>query len=166
MGELGLFYRLSGYAAGVAVLLIAVAILVQVVGRLFGINLFGLVEVATYSMVAATFLALPYTLRTRGHIRIALLIAKLQGQPRRGVEVACYAIGFAFAAYYAFYCADLTVASFVKGARSQGMLSAPLWVPQSLMTLGIVAFALALLHGLVEVLRGKVDLRQEDSEAL
>lgn len=166
MRELGLYYRASGYAAGAAVLLIAVAILVQVVGRLFGVNLFGLVEVATYAMVAATFLALPYTLRTRGHIRITLLIARLRGPARRRTEIVCFAVGLAFTLYFLYYSIDLTWASFSKGARSQGMLAVPLWIPQTLMTLGLLAFAGALGHGLVEVLRGEIDLHTEDAEAL
>ena len=160
------FYKATGYASGLAVLAIAVAILVQVAARLVGYNLFGMVEIATYLMVAATFLALPYTLRTRGHIRILIFVGSLQGRSRISIEVLCHLLGVAFVAYFLWYSIDQTVDSFLRSSRSQGMLSAPLWVPQMVMSLGILLFAVALAHGLIDVLRGRVDLHQEDSEAL
>ena len=164
--QAGPFARATGYAAGIAIVAIAAAILAQIIGRLFGVNLFGMVEVATYAMVAATFIALPYTLVTGGHIRILFVVAPLRPGPRRWVEVGCHALALAFVVYFFYYCADLTLDSYRKGARAQGMLAAPLWVPQSLMTLGILLFALALLHGLVGLVRGTVTPQTQESELM
>lgn len=163
--EVGPLYKAAGYAAGAAIVAIAVAILAQIGGRLLGYNLFGMVEVATYAMVAATFLALPYTLATGGHIRILFVVAPLRPRPRRAVEIACYVVTLAFAAYFFYYCADLTLDSWRRGARAQGMLAAPLWIPQSLMALGILLFGLALLHRLIGLVRGTVAPQTEESEA-
>jgi TRAP-type C4-dicarboxylate transport system permease small subunit len=160
------FYKATGYIAGVAVLAIAGAILVQVVGRLMGVNLFGLVEVATYAMVAATFIALPYTLRTGGHIRIRVAVDRLRGRPRWLVEIACYAVAIFFVVYFSYYAFDLTIDSLKRGARSQGMIAAPLWIPQALMSCGLVLFLVALVHSFIQVLRGRMDLAEGETEAL
>jgi len=165
-GPISSFYKATGYIAGMAVIAIAVAILLQVVGRLFGVNLIGLVEVATYAMVAATFIALPYTLRTGGHIRIRVAIEGLSGRPRWLVEVACYGVAILFVAYFSYYALDLTVDSLRRGARSQGMMAVPLWIPQALMTCGLVLFLLAFVHGFVQVLQGRMDLDEGETEAL
>ena len=164
-GQAGPFYKATGYAAGIAIVTIAVAILAQIVGRLLGYNLFGMVELSTFAMVAATFIALPYTLATGGHIRILFVVAPLRSRPRRWVEVACYAITLLFVLYFLYYCGDLTVDSFRRGARSQGMLSAPLWIPQALMTFGILLFALALAHGVIGLMRGTAAPQTQESEA-
>jgi len=149
-----------------SVLAIGLAILIQIIGRLFGLNLVGLVEVATYAMVAATFLALPYTLKTAGHIRIVILVNVLKGPARRVIEIACYLLALVFVLYFFYYCTDLTIDSFKRGARSQGMLAAHVWIPQALMSCGVLFFALALADGLIKVVRGQMDLTDEQTEIL
>jgi TRAP-type C4-dicarboxylate transport system permease small subunit len=160
------FYKATGYAAGFSIVVIAVAILIQVGGRLMGLNFFGLVEVSTYAMVAATFIALPYTLRTGGHIRVSLLLSSLTGGPRKVSEIACYALTLAFVAYFFYYALDLTLLSYSRGARSQGMLSTPLWIPQGIMTAGILFFGIALVDGLVRLVQGRMELKESQPESL
>ncbi len=156
-----LFYKSTGYAAGVAIGIIAIAILVQIIGRLTGVNLIGLVELSTYAMVAATFLGLPYTFRTAGHIRVELVIERTGGRTRGTLEAATYLLTLAFIGYFTFYTIDLALASYSRGARSQGMLSAPLWIPQGFMALGLVLFMIAIIDGLVRLLRGQAYAAQD-----
>ncbi|TAK84107.1 MAG: TRAP transporter small permease [Betaproteobacteria bacterium] len=149
------FYKVTGYAAGAAIVVIAVVILAQIVLRMFDINFAGGVEIATYAMIVATFVALPYTLMTGGHIRVMVGIESLPRPAQRLAQVACYLVALAFVAIFFYYFLEMTRDSFARGARSQGLLAAPIWVPQSIVTAGILLFGVALVHGLIGILRGR-----------
>lgn len=160
------FYVLCGYTAGIFILVIAAAILIQIVGRALGANLFGLIEISTYAMVGATFVALPYTLQTGGHIRVHLIVGLLRGRPRRTVDLAGAAIAFCFAVIFLYYAVDLTLDSYQRSARSQGMLAAPIWIPQAFMTCGIGLFAIAIFDHLVRLVRTGVASDDENQQAI
>lgn len=151
---MSLFYKITGYAAGAAIVAIAVLILLQIILRMFGVNFIGGVELATYAMITASFIALPYTLRTQGHIRVQLGINLLPGRARCLAELGCHLIALIFVAIFFYYCFEMTRDSYARTARSQGMLAAPIWIPQAIVTSGILLFGAALVHSLIAVLRG------------
>ena len=67
------FYRVLLVLAGVAMVGAFVAIMLNIMARLFGWNLPGLDGYAGYAIAAALFLALPSTLQRNEHIASAVL---------------------------------------------------------------------------------------------
>ena len=70
-------YRASGIAAGFFLVMIAVLVTAQIVGRLLGIQVPAADDFARLAMAASAFLGLAFTQRTGGHIRVTLVIDQL-----------------------------------------------------------------------------------------
>ncbi|MBM3409474.1 MAG: TRAP transporter small permease subunit, partial [Betaproteobacteria bacterium] len=75
-------YRLSGLLSAFFLLMIAVLVTAQIVGRLFDVLVPSADDFARLSMAASSFLGLAWALRRGAHIRVALLVEKF-APPRR-----------------------------------------------------------------------------------
>lgn len=147
-------YTAAGYAAAFFLTMIAVVILAQIGGRLFGFVVTDGDEIAAWCMASSSFLALAHTFRRGDHIRVSLIIDRLRPDGRRGAELWCLALGCVVTAVFAAYAVDFVRGSFLYDERSVGRLALPLWIPQSGMAAGAVLIALAMVDELVRVLRG------------
>ena len=147
-------YRISGQLAGFFLVAITVLSLAQIGGRLLGFAAHSFDEFAGYCMAASSFLGLAYTLRANEHIRMALVLHRTRGLPRRVLEIGCLAAGTLLIGFFAWYACDMLWFSFVTHDVSQGLVPVPLWIPQTGMTLGLVILLLALLDDLVVALSG------------
>lgn len=159
-------YRASGALAALFLVAICGVVLLQVganlvdvlselvTGEPVGIVIPSYAEFAGFFLAAASFLALAYTLRRGGHIRVSLVIIHLEGRARRGVEIGCIAAALAISAYFAWFMFALVFESFAYGDLSPGMVPVALWIPQSSMAVGLAVLAIALADELVCVLRG------------
>ncbi|TFH86826.1 TRAP transporter small permease [Billgrantia azerbaijanica] len=149
-------YNLGGYLSATCLVLICTLITAQIVGRIIdvlatavsigriGLAIPGLAEVSGFLLVGATFLGLAYTFVHGAHIRVTLLIGRLPAQRRVFVEAACLSVALALCLYLAFYLYRLLADSIAFGETSYGLLSIPLWLPQSAMLAGIVLLCLAI----------------------
>ena len=131
-------YKLGAYAAGALLILLCALVLYSILARAFGLYAGGATDFAGYVMATSTFLALAYTFRSNGHIRVQLLIQKLSHTPRRGVEVFCLAFLACITTYLAYYMARLTYDSWDFGERSEGADAVLLWIPQTPVAIGAV----------------------------
>ncbi|MEM9318261.1 MAG: TRAP transporter small permease [Pseudomonadota bacterium] len=143
-------YTLAGWGSGALLVFLCGLILYSVLGRLFGLYLGGVNDIAGYVMATSTFMALSYTFRTNGHIRVGLVIQSFTGTTRRGLEIACLAVMSAVTLYLAFYLGRLVYFSFIFGEKSEGADATPLWIPQVPVALGAALLAVAVLHSLVQ----------------
>ena len=80
------FYRVLLVFSGVAMVGAFVAIMLNILARLFGWNLPGLDGYAGYAIAAALFLALPSTLQHNEHIRATLLLDHVSEGTRGRME--------------------------------------------------------------------------------
>ena len=160
-------YRVSGALAAVFLAAICVIVLLQVganlidtlagliVGEPIGLVIPSYAEFAGFFLAASSFLALAYTMRSGGHIRVSLLIQHLHGGPRRVVELWCSAAGAGLAGYFAWFTLGLVGESVEFGDLSTGMVPVALWIPQSAMALGLIVLAIALTDEFVSILAGR-----------
>jgi TRAP-type C4-dicarboxylate transport system permease small subunit len=111
-------------------------------------------EIGGFFLAAATFLALAYTLRHGGHIRVTLAIRHLSGRRRRITELWCVFLAGCFSAYATFYVIRLVVDSIEFGDVSVGIVPIPLYVPQLGLAIGLVVLTVALIDEYVSILRG------------
>ena len=147
-------YRATGVLAGVFLVLIAALVLAQIVGRLFGVLVPGADVFAVYALIATSFLALAHTLRTGGHIRVALLLRGLNPTHRRYFEIWCLALGAFIACYFTWFGARMVWESVIWGERAIGLVAVPLWLPRTAIALGALVLAISFIDELIRVWRG------------
>ena len=158
------FYRLCMVIAAVAMVSILVAVTAQIVGRLIGVLVPSAPEIAGFSMAASSFMALAYTLREGGHVRVSLLILNLSSRVQRIVEGAVLVFALCVTIFFTFYVIRLAVMSSIYGDVSAGVLPIPLWIPQGFVAFGLFALAVALADELFAVLRGRLPRYAEVGE--
>jgi TRAP-type C4-dicarboxylate transport system permease small subunit len=141
--------------AAVAMVLMATVVLLQIFGRLFGILVPSAPEIAGYCMAASSFLALAYTFKNGGHVRVSLLLYQLAPTTRRWAELICLLLALLLSGFFVFYLVEMTIESFVFGEVSSGVVAIPLWIPQTFLTAGVIALTLAVAEGLYDVALGR-----------
>jgi len=142
-------YTGAGIVAGACIVLITVMILAQIVGRWFGVIIPSTEDFSGYLLAAASFLALAYTFRNGGHIRVTLLVHLLPSSLQHKliyVVLTVFALITGFGAYYLCF---LVYESWIFEELSQGYIAVPIWIPQLPMALGAVLFFIALVDDII-----------------
>jgi TRAP-type C4-dicarboxylate transport system permease small subunit len=147
-------YAAGAILAAVCMVLIAALTLAQILGRLFGVLVVDAGDFAGFAMAGSIFFALAHTLRTGGHIRVNLLLARLRGRLRRAVEAWCLGATLILSGMFAIYSVQMVIESYTLNDVSTGMVPVPLWIPQMSMALGAILFVIALIHEFILVIRG------------
>lgn len=147
-------YLGSAVTGAVCLACIGALILAQIVARWFGIIVPAAEEFSGYLMAAATFLALAWTLRTSGHIRVTILIRHFSPRLRVFQEIVVLVIATLLVAYIAWSAVALARESWEFQDVSAGYLAVPLWIPQLPMAFGLVVLTIALLDEMFNVLMG------------
>jgi TRAP-type C4-dicarboxylate transport system permease small subunit len=147
-------YLWSGYLGALCLVLIAISIAMQVVGRMLGFAI-DVTKLAGFILVAASFLALPHTFKQGAHIRVTLLIHRLYGGSRwREAEVVCCVLSALVVGYITYYVALMDMQSYLFNNMSAGLLAIPLWVPQFAMVIGLVLLEVAIVDEIVTIACG------------
>ncbi len=150
-------YRLSGYIAGIFLILVATFILTGIASRIFGFYIRGLAEYSGYCMAASSFLALAYTFGEKGHIRITLFLEKSNKNIRRFLELWCLSIAAFFSGFLSFYFIKMLIISFNFQERSEGADEILIWIPKVAVALGSTIFFICVLHNFILLVLKKGD---------
>ncbi|MGM0858837.1 MAG: TRAP transporter small permease [Pseudomonadota bacterium] len=152
-------YLASGYLSALFLVAIAVTIIVQVIGRTIGISVDS-TEAAGLCLAASTFFGLAHTFRHNGHVRITLILDRLQTRGRRVFEIINCSIAGVTICTLAWFIIKMTWMSYEYNDVSPGLLAIPFWIPQAGVSIGVILFALAILDELLCVIR-----RQKPSDS-
>jgi TRAP-type C4-dicarboxylate transport system permease small subunit len=158
-GLLDRIYDGAAYAAAAFMIGTLVFVLLGIFGRILGFHLRGTDAYAGYCMAACGFLALAHTLRRGEHIRVTLVLDHVGPRARRGLEIACLALGIALSGLLAFYSVRLAWQSRVFNDISTANDATPLWSPQLAMAAGALLLAVGFIEALVRALRGEMPAR-------
>jgi TRAP-type C4-dicarboxylate transport system permease small subunit len=148
-------YRLASILAAVALVGLLAVLSLQIVARASGHIVIWADDIASFLLVATSFLAMAGTFRNGVHVRVALLVNRAGPRFRRALETGCLLLGVALAAYLAYASIDQTYDSYRFDERTSGLVAFQIWIPQAVMSLGIVVFLIANIDALVGVLRGE-----------
>ena len=159
---LDFLYDAAAWLAALSMIGVLVMVLASILGRLLHFHLPGSDAYAGYSMAAAGFLALSHTLKKGEHIRVTLVIGRLQGGPRRAMEMWALTAAVLLAGLFAFYACRLVLVSHEFNDVSTSNDATPLWIPQLSMAIGTVLLFVAFVDEWVQELRGR---REHDSHA-
>ena len=158
-------YLGAAWLAALCMVALLVMVLLGIVSRQMNFHVPGTDAYAGYLMAAAGFLALAHTLKRGEHIRVTLLLHRLQGPARKALEVWALFAASALALLFAYYSARLVWQSHQFHDISTGNDATPLWLPQLAMAVGTAVLAIAFIDELVLELRGE-RCHEEASEML
>ncbi|MFM7506437.1 MAG: TRAP transporter small permease [Rubrivivax sp.] len=142
-------YDGAAWLAALAMVGLLAMVLLTILSRQLHFHVPGTDAYAGYLMAAAGFLALAHTLKKGEHIRVTLLIGRLEGAARRAMELWALAAAAALAGLFAWYSARLVWQSRLFNDISTGNDATPLWIPQLAMAAGTLVLFVALVDELV-----------------
>lgn len=153
-------YQCAGGIAAMSILGICLVVSAQVtlniLARIGGPSLSFTIpsyaDFAGYLLSTASFMALAYTLRQGGHIRVNLFVQKLPARQKWMFELATLTLGILMTGYATWFTAALVMESLEYGDMSTGIIAIPLWIPQSAMVVGLALLTIALIDTLVEAI--------------
>jgi len=153
-------YNAAGMLSAFLILAICLLISAQIVlngmGRLMpGVlpsTIPSYADFAGFMLAGATFLAMAYTLRSGGHIRVNLVVQRLSPRVALVAEFLALTVASVFVGYALYFSGALVLESLHYGDVSNGIIPVPLWLPQSAMTFGLGLLLVALLHTLVDLI--------------
>jgi TRAP-type C4-dicarboxylate transport system permease small subunit len=98
-------------------------------------------EWSSYLMAATFTFGAAMTLRAGGHIRVTLLLAHAPAGAKRALEVFAAAIATVFMTFLSIAMVKFSYSSFVSGQTAMSS-DTPLWIPQAIVTFGMMLLAL------------------------
>ena len=161
-------YSASGALAALCLASICALMLVQAVGREFGLLIRAADDITAWLCAASAFFALGHTFRHGELVRVGLFIDMLRPAPRRIAEVIALTITALFIGYMAVAVTKFVYESWKFKEVAQGLVKIPIWIPQLCFVLGVLIFLVAVLDELILVLRNKkptYQLAEEDRRA-
>ncbi|WP_366657974.1 TRAP transporter small permease [Fodinicurvata sp. EGI_FJ10296] len=148
--------RVAVWLGAVFMALIAILMLSEIgtrylAGRSLGVTW----ELATYSMAAVIFLGAADTLRAGGHVRVSVLLETVPPAVARAVDIVATTIGLVIVGYILMGSWDFVFNAFVRDTRSFEPTRVLLWIPQSVVVIGMALLLLQLAGRLCRLLTGR-----------
>lgn len=151
---LDVIYDSAAWLAALFMIGVLVMVLLSIFGRLMNFYIPGTDAYAGYAMAGAGFLALAHTLKKNEHIRVTLIIGKLQGRARHALELWSLSVAVLLSGLFAFYAMRLAWQSHQFHDISTSSDATPLWIPQILMVVGTLVLCVAFIDEWVLEWRG------------
>ncbi|MFC6486490.1 TRAP transporter large permease subunit [Nitratireductor sp. GCM10026969] len=101
-------------------------------------------DIATYILVGMTFLGLAQAQRAGDHVQVELVLANLRAERRRVFEIFANWLGLVFVLFTGWQMVIFNYQEYVNDTRDWGLLGTPQWIPQVPVSIGYLAFALAI----------------------
>nr|WP_282572301.1 TRAP transporter small permease [Roseomonas acroporae] len=155
------------YVAGWNYVLCAAFITFDVLARsLFGFSSAATVEVTSYMLAAGISWSLAHTLAMRAHIRVDVLVNRMPLRLRAALHLFSIALLVVFAGFVAWAGWTVLDESLLFDAHDNSALHVPMWIPQGLWLVGLVAFLVMAVTLLAESALALADGRLAEVEAL
>ena len=147
--------RIAAYVAALVMACMTITILTEIIVRtFFATTIHVAEELVGFGLASVVFLALAHTMDRGALIRVDLILVRLPSGLRRAVELVSIVASLGVTLFVGWY-VWLAVARYWK----RGMVSAPsgvfpLWIPESIVLLGITLFCIQLVVYFLRVARG------------
>lgn len=154
-------YLGAGWISAFVILAIAILVSAQVMlnftTRVLGVPLPSTIpsyaDFSGFMLAAATFLAMPYTFRSGGHIKVSLVTSRLSDRMQLWAELSALTLAAALVGFACYFTVALVLESWHFNDVSNGIIPIPLWLPQSVMALGLILLLIAIVDSLVQTYR-------------
>ncbi len=149
-------YLAAAVMGAVCVALIAALMVLQSLGRGFGLNTGATNDIVSWLCAAAAFLTMAHAFKHGDFVRVTLVLEKVSVKTRRAMELVSLFIALVAVAYLAWWACRFTYQSFEFNELAQGLLPLPIWIPQLSFAFGAVLLLVAVVDEFVIVARGGV----------
>jgi len=123
-------------------------------------------EMSVFLIVGAVFMSSAAVQSFRGHVAIEAIVGLLPPRTNRVRQILVDLAGFAFCGFFAWKSWTLLQEAWEEGYHSGSTWGPPLWIPYSLMAVGMTLLSVQILLQVVNELRGQdlkpQDLKQQD----
>jgi len=144
----------AGDLAGLSILFMTLAITADTVLRyIFNAPTMWIFEISTYLLVVITFMAIAYTQRERGHIKVDFLLKKLPRKLQVWLDVFASILFLLFAIILFYLNGDFFLHSFTFRTTSATIMDFLLWPAQVFMPLGLAILGLLLMCNIYNEIR-------------
>ncbi len=158
---------LAGQASAVLLVAMVLHILFEIVLRsFFDSSTFVLDEFIGYGVAAMTFLSLGYALNEGALIRVNILLGRTRGRPRLGLELFSVVVTLVLTVFIGAYYWRSVARNWKREAVSESIAEIPLWIPEGLVLVGMILFAIQLAAYLLRLTVGDRQIIGEDKESL
>lgn len=147
-------YSGTAWLAAASVFAICALMLLQSIGREFGVQTGGANDVVAWLCAASAFLAMAHAFKHGDFVRVTLLSEKVSPATQRALEIGALAIAALSVGYLSWWATRFTYESWQFNEISSGLLVVPLWIPQTAFVVGTWVFFIAVLDEAWTVLRG------------
>lgn len=144
-------YSIGAVLSGLCLVSAGILVVLQIVGRLIGILVPSVPELAGFLLGATIFLALADTQRLGEHIRVTVLFERTGKRLTYALEILYRVVGLLILSGLAWFMLNLAFESWEYNDRSAGMVGIPYWIPQSAMTLGVILLCIRFADELVHL---------------
>jgi len=110
-------------------------------------------EICGYLNAAAVFLALAYTLRDGGFIRVELVYDRIRGQLKHAVRWFIVLTGLFYVAVLLYFTIIHVYYLYAKDVRAVSVIETPEWIPQTAAVVGLSILLLQLVAYVVNRVR-------------
>ncbi len=146
----------SGYVGGIGVLVLAFMVTYHVACRyFFDKPSIWVLPLGGFMVVFIFYMSLCYGQKTGAHVAVDLLTSRLPARVRRVLEVIATIIVVPYIAIIIWQGYGLVIRAYRAKEATSDALQAPMWIPETLVVIGSVAFLLILLLTVRSQINGK-----------
>jgi TRAP-type C4-dicarboxylate transport system permease small subunit len=143
----------------VAAALIAAGVIIVcqmvIIRYVLGMNTIWQTDFVTYALIGATFIGAPYLLLTRGHVNVDVLPLYLNQNGRYRLALASMLMALAFCLVMTVLTAQFWYEAWDNNWRSDSMWRARLWIPYSVMPIGLGLLSLQYIVEIIKLVTGR-----------
>ena len=154
---------LASALAGIILIYIVLHIICEIILRVFfSSSTYILDEFVTYGVSGITFLCMAKSMRNGTIIRVGIVLEKLSGSSRSVLEAIGLFATLILSWYIIyFFGANVFWRDIVRGRISGSIAEVPLWIPESLVLIGLIIFSLQVFTMLMKILIHGMDKSEE-----
>jgi TRAP-type C4-dicarboxylate transport system permease small subunit len=151
-----LISRASGVvAAGLIAASVIIVCQMVIVRYVFNQNTIWQTDFVTYSLVGATFIGAPYLLLSRGHVNVDVLPLYLGAKGRYRLAMASMLMALAFCLTMTVLTTQFWHEAWSNNWRSETMWRVRLWIPYSVMPIGMGLLSLQYIVEIIKLVTGR-----------
>lgn len=144
----------GGYISAIFMILIVILINTEIIVRsFFDRSTYIADEYSSYFLVAVVLLGLAYALKEQAHIRVEVIRGRLSEQGKRVVDICGILSGLLLTLFITYHSIQMVWDSYSLDITADSISETPLYIPQLMIPIGLLLFALQLIATLIRRLR-------------
>jgi TRAP-type C4-dicarboxylate transport system permease small subunit len=110
-------------------------------------------EYSAYFFVVVVMLGLAYTFKDEGHIRITIILGKLNPKLNKILDIICLLIALALTVFMFYYSMKMVIDTRSLDMRADSIAETPVYIPQIALPVGYFLFILSIIGKIMRRIR-------------